>query len=34
MVNYQYEPKKMLEHHEAYATEQRVVLARELAKRL
>ena len=34
MVNYQYEPKKMLEHHEAYATEQRVVLARDLAKRL
>lgn len=34
MVNYQYEPRKMLEHHEAYATEQRVVLARELAKRL
>ena len=34
MVNYQYEPKKMLEHHEAYATKQQVVLARDLAKRL
>lgn len=34
MVNYQYEPSKMLEHHEAYATEQRVVLAKHLEKQV
>ncbi len=33
MVNYQYEPKKMLEHHEAYATKE-VVVDRGLEKRL
>lgn len=32
MVNYQYDPKKMLEHHEAYANEQKVVIAKELEK--
>ncbi len=31
-VNYQYDPKKMLEHHEAYASEQQLVFARELEK--
>jgi len=32
MVNYEYDPKKMLEHHEAYANEQKVVIAKELEK--